>query len=393
VQDNRYHSVISVVDKQICLMDESNSYNAITPPIVQSSLFSFECFEDYRNYCQHKHKQYAYTRGNNPTTNVLEDKLARLEQGEACRVFSSGMGAISAAIISHLKAGEHIVFLNTIYVPTMVYAGFLERFDISHTYLRTTDMAQLAAAITPQTRMIYVESPGSLDLQIVDLRQLVAFAKKHELLTIIDNTFATPLYQKPLTLGIDIAVHSCTKYIGGHADVMAGAVITSSKLMHNIDTYGFKLHGSVISPHDSFLLLRGLRTMPSRLEALQQPTQAVVEFLCNHPRVLKVNHPLAYPEEMKQLYWSQANGYTGLISFELDVTGFEQVATFIDSLATFHIGFSWGGYENLVLAPYVTDDFDKLKSRGLAPNLIRISLGLLDSQTIIDDLASALGKI
>lgn len=388
-----YKSLISAQDKEICLIDEGNSYNAITPPIVQSSLFSFKCFEDYRNYHLHKHQQYVYTRGNNPTTNVLEDKLARLEQGETCRVFASGMAAISAAIIGHLKTGDHIIFFNTIYAPTMIYAGFLERFGITHSYLRTNNLDELSSAIRSNTKMIYVESPGSLDIQVVDLRKLVKIAHEHNLLSVIDNTFATPLYQKPLTLGVDIVVHSCTKYIGGHADVMAGAVITSRKLMHDIDIYAFKLHGAVLSPHDSFLLIRGLRTMPARLEALQLLTAKVVEFLLNHPRVLKVNHPLAYNEEEKAIYWSQANGYTGLISFELDISDYTALARFIDGLITFHLGFSWGGYENLVMAPYVADDYEKIQVKGLKPNLVRISLGLLDSETIINDLEQALAKI
>lgn len=385
-------SIISASDKEICLLDESNPYQAATPPIIQSALFTFKCFEDYRNHRLKKHKQpyYYYTRGNNPTTNILEDKLARLERGEACRVFSSGMGAVSAALISHLKAGDHILFVNTIYVPTMGYAAFLERFNISYTYIKHTDILSIKDKLQPNTRMIYVESPGSVDLQVVDLHAVAKLGKELNILTIIDNTYSTPLFQKPLELGIDISIHSCSKYIGGHADVMAGAVITSHKLMYNIEEYGFKLHGAVPSPHDAYLLLRGLRTMPARLEAIQEPTAKVVDFLANHRRVIKVNHPLAYNEADKKIFMAQANGYTSLLSIELDVGNYADLAEFVNKLKHFHIGVSWGGYENLVLTPNIAGEFNEIKALGDKPNLVRFALGLFDAESIIADISQAL---
>ena len=240
--------------------------------------------------------------------------------------------------------------------------------------------------------MIYLESPGSVDLGLVDICAVTSLAKERSILTVLDNTYSTPLFQKPLELGIDISIHSCTKYIGGHADVMAGAVITSRKLMKNIFEFGFKLHGAVLSPHDAFLLLRGLRTLPSRLQSLQQITIDVVNFLQRHERVLKVNHPLAYSDSDQLIFKQQASGYTGLLSVELDVDNFTELGEIIDKLTLFPLGFSWGGYENLVVAPYANGDFTELRSQGLTPNLVRFSLGLFDSSSIIADLAQALQR-
>lgn len=377
-------------DKEICLLDSDNPYQAINPPIIQSTLFNFKNFEDFRQYRLHNRWQYCYTRGNNPTTKVLEEKLAQLERGEVCRVFSSGMAAITSSIISHVKSGEHVLFVNSIYGPTKSYADFLARMNIGHTHLLKLDIESISNHLQENTTMIFVESPGSNNLQVVDLRAIAKLAKSQKIITAIDNTYLTPLFQKPLELGFDISIQTCSKYIGGHADVIAGAVITSNRLMQNIDSFGFKLHGAVLSPHDAGLLIRGLRTLPSRLEAIQDTTIKVVNFLMNHHRVLKVYHPLSYSDTDKKIFWSQAQGFTALVSFELDAKNFADMAIFIDKLKTFHIGVSWGGYENLVVAPHVGNDFAEVTARGETPNLIRLALGLFDPQTIIDDLTQAL---
>lgn len=377
-------------DKEICLSEEANAYQAINPPIVQSSLFTFDSFEAYRQYRLRNRTQYCYTRGNNPTTEIVERKLAELERGEACRIFSSGMGAASAALIGHLQSGDHVLFVNTVYGPVIEYAKFLERFNISHTYLRDTDLSAIEDQLRPNTKMIYLESPGSLDFKVVDLRMVSKLAKNRNILTAIDNTCLTPLFQKPLELGIDIVIHSCSKFIGGHADVIAGAVISSQKLMEPINSYCFKLHGAVLSPHDAALLLRGLRTLPSRLESSLETTVQVVEFLQKHPKVLKVYHPLAYTQADKLVFMAQATGHTPLLSFELAAKSFEEMAKVVDRLRTFHIGVSWGGYENMVVAPNLGRDFNEVIAKGEKPNLLRLSLGLLGAATIIADLEHSL---
>lgn len=377
-------------DRKICLQEEGNPYQAVNPPIVQSSLFTFKSLEDYRQYRLKNREQYCYTRGNNPTTHVVEEKLAALERGERCRVFSSGMGAASAALLGHLKSGDHVLFVNTIYGPVLEYAKFIRRFGIEYSYIRDTDIAAIQEALKPNTRIIYLESPGSADFKVVDLRAVAKLAHDKGITSIIDNTCLTPLFQKPLELGIDIVIHSCSKYIGGHADLIAGAVITSRKLMQPINDYCYKLHGAVLSPHDAALLLRGIRTLPTRIEAGLETTAKVVEFLQNHPRVIKVNHPLAYSQADKLVFMAQATGYTSLLSFELKADSFAEMGQFIDKLRTFHIGVSWGGYENLVVAPNLGNDFAEVIARGEKPNLIRLALGLFNHATIIADLEQAL---
>jgi cystathionine beta-lyase/cystathionine gamma-synthase len=251
-------------------------------------------------------------------------------------------------------------------------------------------MAAIKEHILPNTKLIYLESPGSVDFKVVDLRAVAKLAKSLGVITAVDNTYLTPLFQKPLELGIDITIHSCSKYICGHADVLAGAVITSNKLMQPINDYCFKLNGAVPSPHDSALLLRGLRTLPTRLEAGLELTEKVVEFLQNHPKVVKVNHPLAYSQTDKLIFMSQATGYTSLLSFEIMATSFTDVARFVDRLRTFHIGVSWGGYENLVVTPNLAHKYTDVIARGDKPNLIRLALGLFAAATIIEDLEQAL---
>jgi cystathionine beta-lyase/cystathionine gamma-synthase len=370
-------------DRKICLFDSvTYSHNAINPPIYQSSLFTFNSFKDYYNFLLSKHHQYAYARGDNPTTNIVESKLAALERGEACRLFSSGMAAVSSALISNLKSGDHVIFINSIFKTTLTYASFLERFNIGFTILPYNEIQDVEKHVRTNTKVIFTESPGSIYLQVVDIKYIVAIAKKYKLLTILDNTCLTPLYQKPLELGIDISLHSCSKYLSGHSDLMAGAIISTKEILSHIDKYAHKLHGAVISPHDSFLLLRGLRGLPSRLDTLSQSTSEVVK----HPKVKHVYHPLTYNRLDKKIFDEQSLGYTGLISFDLKANNYDDVALFIDNLDTFHIGFGFGGHENIICAPNVDAEFQKTYPSSA---LIRLSLGLFDSETIISDLRKA----
>lgn len=390
---NIMHFSILDSDKEICLLDTNNPYHAVNPPIVQSTLFSFDSMAQYRDYRNGQVKnRYAYSRGDNPTLTILEEKLAKLERGEKCRVFSSGMAAITSAIIGHIRPQEHILFINTIYGPTIEYANFLTEFNIQFTYLRDTSIQSIANAIQTNTKIIFVETPGSFDLQVIDLLALAKLAKQKNIITMIDNTNLTPLLQKPLTLGIDISIHTCSKYIGGHADVIAGAVITSQELMSPIEKYGFKLHGAVLPAHDAALLIRGLRTLPSRLESQATTIMEIINFLQSAPKINKIYHPLVYNPIDSAIFESQATGYTSLISIELNVTSYAELDKFIDSLQTFHIGVSWGGYENTIIAPNYNGTFEELMQTANKPTLIRLGIGLLSANSIISDLQQAILK-
>ena len=380
---------ISEQDKLICLTDHKHPLSAVNPPIFQSSIFSFNTIEDYIDYKDKLNQAYCYTRGNNPTCKILEQKLAALDQAEQCRVFSSGMGAISATLFSILKNGDHVLVLNTIYGPTLDYLKFMERYGISFDVVTVEEISQLEQLVKVNTKVIYTESPATMTFETIDLSKLAQFAKAREIITVIDNTCLTPLLQKPLTLGIDIAVYSLSKYTGGHSDVIAGAVVTSQQLMTNIDKYGYKLSGSVLSPNDAFLLLRGLRTLPLRLEALAQTTTQVIDYLSEQPQIKTNYHPLSYPEKQKDIYQKQTSGYAGLFSIQLVSNKTKHVRDFINSLKTFNIAVSWGGFENLVMVK----DINELRKVTSDNVIIRFSLGLLDAKTIIQDLKQALNQI
>lgn len=382
-------TTISSTDKQICIIDHEYPNLAVNPPIYQNSIFHFNTIDDYIAYRKREVTAFCYTRGNNPTTQVLEKKLAALDKAEACRVFSSGMGAISSTLFALLSAGDHVVVINEIYGPTREYLATLAKYNISFDIITCRDANDLAKHLRNNTKMIYTESPGTMTFGVVDLAKVAKFARAHQIYTVIDNTCMTSLLQKPLTLGFDVAVYSLSKYTGGHSDVIAGAVVTSKALLAKIDKEGYKLGGSVLSPNDAFLLLRGLRTLPTRIEAISNIAQQVISFLQQHQSVKAVLHPLAYDAEALAIHQAQATGITSLLSLQLKTIQTARIKKFIDSLQTFSIAVSWGGYENLVMvqdvAHFANEHSDKI--------VIRLALGLLDASTIIADLTQALTKM
>ena len=380
---------ISAQDKQICLTDSEHPFAAINPPIFQNSIFAFKNIADFIAYRDKTLPAYCYSRGNNPTVNVLEEKLAQLDRGEKCRVFASGMGATTAVLISLLQSGDHVLIINEVYGPVREYLGFMQSYGITHDIIDADEVTNLGAHIKPNTKVIYTEAPGTMTFRFVDLAEIVCHAKANKITTIIDNTCLTPLLQKPLSIGFDITIYSLSKYTGGHSDIIGGAVVSSELLMQRIDKYGFKLQGAVFSPNDAFLVLRGLRTLPTRLEALYPTTCKVVEFLAAHHKVAEVLHPLTYPDRLKQKYYRQASGVTSLLAIRLRTNDTAQIRKFIDGLNTFYITVSWGGYENLVMV----QDLIELKQAKSDKVIIRLALGFLDSQTIIDDLQQALSLI
>jgi cystathionine beta-lyase/cystathionine gamma-synthase len=285
---------ISPDDIRICIEDQPARQPGIEPmatPIVQTSLFAFESLEALVAAGARENKHTVYTRGQNPTVEVLEKKLAALEQGEACKAFGSGMAAISAVIMGLLQSGDHILFVNNTYGPALQLAKQLGRFGITHTLLLDIEPDDVRAALLPNTKLIWLENPGTMLFRTIDLSAIAAIAKQHGALTCIDNSWASPLYQKPLLHGIDVVVHSATKYIGGHSDVVAGAVITTEERMTQIFYRAYLLLGGILHPFDSWLLLRGLRTMPVRMQQHEKDALTVAEFLRSRPEVSHVYHP------------------------------------------------------------------------------------------------------
>lgn len=251
-------------DETICqhfFEDNSKYYGAVTPPIIQTTLFTFHTYEEFMNASSHERENHLYTRGVNPTTEILEKKIAQLECGEQAKVFSSGMGAISATLFTLLSAGDHILLVNNIYGPAVSYSKILSKYQVEYTNIYVEEAYEIEQHIKENTKLIYFESPSTQLMYMLDVETIVKIAHKYNILTMTDNTWSTPLYQKPITYGVDIVVHSCTKYIGGHSDVMAGVVVSKKEIVDQIFEIGHQFQGAVIGPFESWLLIRGLRTL------------------------------------------------------------------------------------------------------------------------------------
>ena len=374
-------------DVRICLEDQPARQLDVEPmatPIVQTSLFAFPDYDAFVAAHSAENRNYVYSRGQNPTVEVLERKLAALEHGEACKTFGSGIAAVSAVIMGLLRSGDHILFVNHTYGPTLQLAKHLERFGIEHTLLLDITADDVRSALKPNTKLVWLENPGTMLFRTLDVDAIADIAHKHGALTCIDNSWASPLFQKAITQGVDIVVHSATKYIGGHSDVVAGALITNAERIEQIFYQAYMLHGGILHPFDSWLLLRGLRTMPVRMQQHESDALKVAEYLRGRPEVSAVHHP-AFNEPSKSL-----TGYSGVFSFELANGEFDDVRRFINGLKRFRIGVSWGGVESLVISPARSNNQAYLDSQRIPHGLVRLSVGLEGADVLIEDIEAAL---
>jgi cystathionine beta-lyase len=379
--------------ESICthLGDEYDRFHgAVVPPIYQNSLFVFEKFEHLTEAMKDEQNNYLYWRGKNPTVEIVEEKLAALEKGEKCKLFASGMAAISSAILTFLQSGDHVLSISNIYGPTTKFFTYLEKFGVTHTNTLSGDLDVIESLLQPNTKMIYLESPTTMTFKLVDLKAIAALVKSRGIKTIIDNTWATPLFQNPIEFGIDIVVHSVSKYLGGHSDLVGGALITSKEIMEHIFYQEFQLLGGVMPPYEAWLLMRGLRTLPLRMKAHQESGLKVASFLEAHPAVKKVHYPGLESSPEYQLGKQQLKGYSGLMSFELKNSSYEAVRDFINRLEFFQIGVSWGGFESLVISPNYGYNTEQLIQSGMDPGIVRISVGLENVDELIEDLDRAL---
>lgn len=380
-------------DEHVCthLGDEYERFHgAVVPPIYQNSLFVFESFERLTEAMKDEQSSYLYWRGTNPTVEIVEKKIAALEKGEKCKLFSSGMAAISSAILTFLQAGDHVLSVSNIYGPTTKFFSYIEKFGVSHTNTPSTDLDVIESLIQPNTKVMYLESPTTMTFKLLDLKAVSSLAKKYGIKTIIDNTWATPVFQNPITFGIDIVVHSVSKYLGGHSDLVGGALITSKEIMDHLFYHEFQLLGGVMPPYEAWLVMRGLRTLPLRMKAHQESGLKIATFLENHPSVKKVNYPGLKSHPDYELGKQQLKGCSGLMSFELTNNSFDSVRNVINSLKQFQIGVSWGGFESLVISPNYGYNTEQLINSGMDPGLIRISVGLENVDELMEDLDAAL---
>lgn len=335
-----------------------------------------------------EHRRNVYTRGQNPTVEAVERKIAELERGEACKCFASGMGAVSAVLFGLLESGAHVLFVNQTYGPTIQLGERLAAYGVAHDMILDTDPAAVEAAMRPETRLVWMESPGTMTFAALDVATIANLARSRGALSALDNSWATPLFQKPIELGVDIVVHTASKYMGGHSDLMAGAVVSDASTFERIFYDAYLLLGAALSPADAWLVDRGLKTLPDRMVRHHEDGLAVARHLAGHRRVRRVLHPAL--GEDAALFARQMSGCSGLFAAELDVGGYQGVARFVDRLELFRIGVSWGGVESLVISPNRGDNEAALEQKRIPPTLVRLSIGLEGAETLIADLDRAL---
>ncbi|RME85204.1 MAG: cystathionine beta-lyase [Caldilineae bacterium] len=373
--------------------DRERYYGAVNPPVVNASLFTFPTMQAFLDRHTPASDRYTYTRDGNPTIRVLEDKIARLEQADGCIATASGMGAITAAIMTVLNAGDHALVVDSCYGPTRRFMDTLmARWGVSTTYY-PPDADDLSPWLRLNTRLVYMESPGSHSFHLQDLAALATQARAQGAITIADNSWATPLYQQPHRLGVDIVVHSGTKYIAGHSDLVLGLITAGERLLSRIRPVAITL-GATLGPNEAYLALRGLRTLPVRLAQHQANALRVAQWLEQHPKVRRVLYPGLPSFPRYELGRRQMSGYSSLFSIELlpPLTP-KQRHRFVDSLRLFSIGVSWGGYESLIIPLLAQDDQTAALHRrlGLNDDCYRLSIGLEDPDDLIADLEQALG--
>ena len=366
-------------------------FNAISPPIVQSSNFTFNDIEQMRQSLKDELNIPFYTRGGNPTVTILRQKIAALEKAEDALVFGSGSAAVSAAVMSQVKAGDHIICVAKPYSWTnKLLTKLLGRFGVTHTFVDGTNTANFANAMQSNTRLIYLESPNSMTFELQDIPAVVALAKKHNCITIIDNSYASPIYQNPIEMGVDIVVHSATKYLNGHSDAVIGVLCSSHKIVRHIFEGEYMTLGGIISPNDAWLLLRGLRTLPIRMKQTSETAAKVVEFLEAHPLVSKVYYPFSPSFPQHNLARRQMSGCSSLLSFELNLPNLASVERFCNQLKYFLLACSWGGHESLIFPLCVLYTSENYQQSTLPWNLVRMYIGLEDANTLINDIEQAL---
>lgn len=369
-------------------------FNAVAPPIIQTSNFVFKTVDEMRNAFEDEYSTYLYSRGLNPTVDMLRKKLAALDEAEDCLVFNSGAAAIFAAVLANVKSGDHIVSVKDTYSwAQKTFDVILSRFNITTTYIDGTDIENFEKAIKKNTSIIYLESPNSWDYNLQDLEAVAQLAKKHNIVTICDNSYCTPLYQKPVNYGIDLVLQSATKYISGHSDTVAGVLSGSSKLITRIFNSEYMNIGSGIQPFNAWLLLRGLRTLPARLERSSATAQKVIKYLQLNPFIEKVIYPLDEHFDQIELAKKQMKGAGGLLTFVVKVDSAEQIEKFCNSLQHILMAVSWGGYESLIIPKVAGMKAEEFDSNVAPHKAIRLYVGLEEADYIINDLNQAFEKM
>ena len=390
----KYHDNTNCIHSPVHFDDP---HGALTAPLYQTSTFQFKDAAQGAARFAGEEAGYIYTRLGNPTTRELEQKLAQLEEMEDAAATATGMGAVSASVLSFLEQGDHLIASSALYGCSFaLFSHMLPKWGIEVSFVDMTNEAELYEAVKPNTKMVFAETPINPNMTVIDLAMLGQFAKKHSLISVVDNTFMTPLLQKPKHFGIDIVIHSATKYLNGHGDVVAGAVCGSQEHIELIKLTVLKDIGATISPHDAWLINRGLKTLAVRVERHCQSAQKVAEFLDAHSKVSEVYYPGLPSHPGYKFLGEQMKGAGGVIAFEIDGT-LEQGERFINATELCTLAVSLGDPETLIQhpasmthSPYTKEERE---AAGISDGLIRISVGLEDVNDIIADLEQAFKQI
>ncbi|MBP3962021.1 trans-sulfuration enzyme family protein [Paenibacillus lignilyticus] len=360
---------------------DSRHHGAIHMPIYQNSLFAFETYEEFDNAFQALLDNHIYSRGNNPTVTYLEQKLAELEGADKAKCFASGMAAISSAILSSVQQGDHVICVDQAYGPTREFLGsYMVKFGVETTFVDGTSIDSFRAAVRPNTKLLYLESPTSGLFELQNLRECAAYAKLIGALTIIDNTWASPCFQNPLDLGVDLVVHSITKYISGHSDCVGGVILGSNELIDKVGYAEYMLLGGLMTPQTAALVSKGLRTLPLRMQRHEESGLLLAEYMSRKAYVNRVNHPGLSSHPQYELGKSQMKGYSSLFSFVTDEP-LAKMRAWATKLQYFKIAVSWGGFESLVTVNPLPPGSD-----GQSATVVRLYVGMEDPKDLMADI-------
>lgn len=374
--------------------DREHYFNAVAPPIIQTSNFAFRKVDDLRRAFEDEMGSYLYSRGVNPTINILRKKLAALDAAEDCLVFNNGAAAIFAGVLANVKSGDHIVSVQKPYTWVQrMFDMILPRFGVSTTYIDGTELANWEKATLPSTTFYYLESPNSWEYQLQDLAAVAQLARSRGIVTLIDNSYCSPLYQQPIPMGIDLAMQTATKYISGHSDTLGGVLSGSHQMMKKIFDSEYLNVGSGIQPFNAWLLLRGLRTLRPRLERITSTTQQVLAYLKQHPAIEEVLFPMDPDFPQFDLAKRQMRGACGLMTVVLKVATMKQIIDFCEGLKHMLMAVSWGGHESLAIPKCASIPAEQFDPKLREHRMVRFYVGLEDASYLIADLDQALKMI
>jgi len=372
-------------------------FGSLATPLYQTSTFIFENAEQGARRFAGEEEGFIYSRLGNPTTRQLEMRVAAMEGMEDAAATATGMAAVSGALLANLSAGDHLISSKAVYGCSFaLMSHMLTKFGIEVTFVDMEDPSTIEAAIQPNTKMIFLETPINPNLVVLDLKAILDISNKHNLISVVDNTFLTPVLQRPVEFGADIVIHSATKYLNGHGDVVAGIICGSKEMIEHIKLTSLKDIGGTMSPHDAWLILRGIKTLSVRVERHCQNAQRVAEFLESHPNVEKVYYPGLKSHSGYKFIGTQMKAAGGVIAFELK-TNLQGGADFINRMGLFSIAVSLGDAESLIQHPasmtHSPYSDEERREAGISDSLIRISTGLENVEDLIEDLKQSLDQI